>query len=137
MKKLLLLASISFVSNNVMAAPMGKLPIMASRANCVAITPVGIGPHNESMSWYWRDSHDMWVKSQQQSKRGTTRSVESASTYEWTWRAYAGFVDAIIGSYKDWTVEGQHATRFSLTNINTTSTKATTCNLSEGWPWSK
>ena len=59
MKKTLLLASILFASNYCLAAPMGKLPIMVSRANCPFVSPVGIGNHNESLSYYVNDSNDM------------------------------------------------------------------------------
>lgn len=116
------------------AAPMGKLPIMASRGNCFAITPVGMGGHNESISYYVNDSHDLWVRSWQKSIGGAVRSIDSAWGYEWTWRAYAGFVDG--KTYTTWTVDGHHAIRFSLTDIRTSTTRATTCNLGQGWPWS-
>lgn len=119
-----------------LAAPLGKLPIMASRANCPAVSHVGAGAHNESVSWYVNDKHDLWVRSWQKSKRGTVRSIDSAWGYEWTWRAYAGFVDSGVGVYTDWTVNGHHAIRFSFTDIRTTQTTATNCNLSAGWPWS-
>jgi len=70
MKKILLLASCLFSSQLLLAAPMGKLPIMVSRANCTAISPVGYGNHNESLSYYVNDSADMWVRSAQRSAQG-------------------------------------------------------------------
>ena len=134
-KKLLIIAILS-LSGTCFAAPMGKLPIMVSRANCSAISPVGIGNHNESLSYYVNDSQDMWVRSAQKSAQGSVRINDSALGYLWDWRVYVGFVDQGGAMYTKWTVNGQHATRFSLVNIHTAQTSATNCNASQGWPWS-
>lgn len=136
MKKLLLSITLFSVSNLCLAAPMGKLPIMVSRANCFAITPVGIGNHNESLSYYVNDSHDMWVRSAQTSNQGSTRIVDSGLGYLWEWRSYAGFLDKDGAVRTKWTVTGHHATRFSFVDIHTAKSSATGCNASQGWPWS-
>lgn len=60
MKKLFLGLTLAITTQVIQAAPMGKLPIMASRGNCFAVTPVGFGEHNESISYYVNDSHDLW-----------------------------------------------------------------------------
>lgn len=134
MKKIFLGLTLSITTPLIQAAPMGKLPIMVSRGNCFAVTPVGFGEHNESISYYVNDEHDLWVRSFQRSKGGAVRSIDSAWGYEWAWRAYAGFVDSKI--YTSWTVDGHHAIRFSLMDIRTSTSTATTCNLGQGWPWS-
>lgn len=134
MKKQILVLALTATTQIIQAAPMGKLPIMASRGNCPAVTPMGVGGHNESISYYVNDSHDLWVRSWQKSQGGAVRSIDSALGYEWKWRAYAGFVDS--KSYTTWTVDGHHAIRFSMMDIRTSTTTATTCNLGQGWPWS-
>lgn len=135
MKKLLCILPFIIISQVCSAAPMGKLPIMVSRANCFAVTPVGIGFHNESLSYYVNDSHDMWVRTAQRSKQGVVRMFDSGLGYQWEWRSYASFVDLQDHLRTIWTVNGHHAIRFSFVNINTTLTTATDCNLSQGWPW--
>lgn len=134
-EKTFLLASILFASNYCLAAPMGKLPIMVSRANFPFVSPVGIGNHNESLSYYVNDSNDIWVRTNQRSKQGSVRYHDSALGYLWEWRVYAGFVDKGGAEKTFWNVTGHHATRFSLVNIHTANTSATDCNKSKGWPW--
>lgn len=135
MVKQLSIIAILFLSGACFAAPMGKLPIMVSRANCPFVSPLGVGNYNESLSYYVNDSHDMWVRSAQRSAQGTVRIDDSALGYLWQWRAYAGFVDKGGAQHTKWTVNGHHATRFSLVNIHTAQTSATNCNAGQGWPW--
>ncbi|WP_096734491.1 hypothetical protein [Acinetobacter guillouiae] len=139
MKKILLLISCLFSTELLLAAPMGKLPIMVSRANCWAVTPVGIGYHNESLSYYVGDSADMWVRTTQvpKNKNIQTRQLQSGLGYLWDWRVYVSFVDksGTTAAEHFWSVTGNHSTRFSLTNINSSNTSATNCNKLQGWPW--
>lgn len=138
MKKIILLISCLSCSQ-LFAAPMGKLPIMVSRANCWAVTPVGIGFHNESLSYYVGDSADMWVRTTQVPKKSSiqTRQLQSGLGYLWDWRVYIGFIDksGTTAAENFWSVTGNHSTRFSLTNIHSSNTSAKDCNLSQGWPW--
>lgn len=139
MKKILLLISCLFSTELLLAAPMGKLPIMISRANCWAVTLVGIGYHNESLSYYVGDSADMWVRTTQvpKNKNIQTRQLQSGLGYLWDWRVYVSFVDksGITAAENFWSVTGNHSTRFSINNINSSNTSAKNCNLSKGWPW--
>lgn len=134
MKKIIFIAASFYLfSQSIPAAPMGKLPIMVSRANCFAFTPVGIGNHNESLSYYINDQADMWVRTFQTSRQGSTRAIDSG--FKYNWRVYSSFVDMGGATRTIWSVVGNHIIRFSISNMNSSTTSATDCNLGEGWPW--
>ncbi|MEN5173631.1 hypothetical protein ABE427_13005 [Acinetobacter higginsii] len=119
------------------------IPIMASRANCPAVTPEGAGYHNESMSWTLGNLKAMLVETIQTQANGITRSKLSAPMaefpnpdMEYGWRAYAGYVDSLFQPKKNWTVKGKHTYEYAVGDIGYRETQATDCNLGQGWPWS-
>ncbi|MBJ9955361.1 MULTISPECIES: hypothetical protein [unclassified Acinetobacter] len=119
------------------------IPIMASRANCKAITPEGVGYHNESFSWTLGFPKAMIVETLQTAANGATRSKASSTVtdfpnpdMEYGYRAYAGYVDSFFKPNRNWSVKGKHTYEFSLGgNIGYRETLATDCNATQGWPW--
>ncbi len=119
------------------------IPMMASRANCSAISPVGVGYHNESVSWTLGQPKSMLVETVQ-AGNGVTRSKKSPEEMEefpnedmeYGLRAYAGYVDSLFQPKKNWTVVGKHTYEFAVGDIGYRETIAYDCNLSQGWPWS-
>lgn len=121
------------------AATARKLAISASRANCLAVTPVGVGYHNESLSWDPVTARTLYVQTYQKARnQNVTRTARSSASYAITRRAYAGGVDTYGSRYYNtfWEVTGNHFERFSIAESYYTKTTATACNLSQGWPWS-
>lgn len=119
------------------------IPTMASRANCPAATPEGVGYHNESFSWTLGTPQAMFVETLQTAANGTTRSKTSSTLtefpnpdMEYGLRAYAGYVDSFFQGNKNWTVKGKHTYEFAVGDISYRETSATGCNLGQGWPWS-
>ncbi|WP_336953825.1 hypothetical protein [Acinetobacter sp. AS167] len=119
------------------------IPIMASRANCKAISPEGVGYHNESFSWTLSFPKAMIVETKQTTANGTMRSKASSTVtdfpnpdMEYGYRAYAGYIDSFFRPNRNWSVKGKHIYEFAIGgDIGYRETLATDCNLSQGWPW--
>ena len=119
------------------------IPIMASRANCKAISPEGVGYHNESFSWTLSFPKAMIVETKQTTANGAMRSKASSTVtdfpnpdMEYGYRAYAGYIDSFFRPYRNWSVKGKHIYEFAIGgDIGYRETLATDCNLSQGWPW--
>lgn len=119
------------------------IPIMASRANCKAISPEGVGYHNESFSWTLSFPKAMIVETKQTTANGAMRSKASSTVtdfpnpdMEYGYRAYAGYIDSFFRPNRNWSVKGKHIYEFAIGgDIGYRETLATDCNLSQGWPW--
>ena len=142
MIKILSFCLISIGSTTLSYADDG-VPIMASRANCNAVTPEGVGYHNESFSWTIGQPKAMFVETVQTATNAAPRSKTSSMItefpnpdMEYGFRAYAGYVDSFFQPKKNWTVKGKHTYEFAVGDIGYRETSATDCNLGQGWPWS-
>lgn len=142
MKKLIIFCGISLSTISVGHTDDG-LPMMASRANCNAVTSEGVGYHNESLSWTLGQPKAMFVETIQTQANGVSRSKASSAMtefpnpdMEYGWRAYAGYVDSFFQPKKTWTVKGKHTYEYAVGDIGYRETQATDCNLGQGWPWS-
>lgn len=97
------------------------IPIMASRANCKAISPEGVGYHNESFSWTLSFPKAMIVETKQTTANGAMRSKASSTVtdfpnpdMEYGYRAYAGYIDSFFRPNRNWSVKGKHIYEFAI-----------------------